>query len=61
VGNLDEDAGAVAGFRIAAAGSAVGQVDKDFDALVDDVVRLPAFDVGDEPDSAGIVFVPGVV
>ena len=61
VRDLDENAGAVAGFRIAAAGAAVGQVDEDFDALDDDVVRLPSFDMGDEPDSAGIMFVPGVV
>ena len=61
VRDLDQDAGAVAGFRIAAAGAAVGQVDQDLDALDDDVVRLLTLDVGDEADSAGIVLMPGVV
>ena len=42
VRNLDEDAGAVAGLRIAAAGAAMGQVDQDLDALAHDVVaRVP--------------------
>ena len=33
VRNLNQDAGAVAGFRIAAASAAVRQVDQDLDAL----------------------------
>ena len=40
VRDLDEHAGAVAGFRVAAAGAAMGQVDQNLDALDDDVVRL---------------------
>ena len=61
VRDLDQDAGAVAGFRIAAAGAAVGQVDQNLNALDDDVVRFLALDVGDEADAAGIVFVARVV
>ena len=40
VRDLDQHAGAVAGFRIAAAGAAVRQVDEHLNALDDDVVRL---------------------
>ena len=56
VRNLNQHAGAVAGFRIAAACAAVRQVDQNLDALDDDVVRLLALDVGDEADAAGVVF-----
>ncbi len=59
--NLDENAGAVAGFRVAAAGAAVGQVDEDLDALDDDVVGFLAFDIGDKADTAGIMLVARVV
>jgi hypothetical protein len=61
VGDLDQDAGAVAGFRVAPAGSAMGQVDQDLDALEDDVVRLVALDVGHETDAAGVPFVGGMI
>ena len=42
VRNLDQDAGAVARLRIAAAGAAMRQVDQDLQSLCDDVVRLLA-------------------
>ena len=61
VRDLDQDAGAVAGLRIAAAGAAVRQVDQDLDALDDDVVRFVTLDVGDEADAAGVVFSARVV
>ena len=61
VRDLNQDAGAIAGFRIAAAGAAVRQVDQNLDALDDDVVRLLALDVGDEADAAGIVLLARVV
>ena len=61
VRNLNQQAGAVAGFRIAAAGAAVRQVDEDLNALFDDVVGFLAFDVGDETHAAGIVLVARVV
>ena len=61
VGNLDQHAGAVAGFRVAAAGAAVRQVDEDLDALEDDVVGLLAVDVDHEADAAGVVLVARIV
>ncbi len=61
VRDLDQHAGAVAGFRIAAAGAAVRQVDQNLDALDDDVVRFLALDIGDEADAAGVVFLGRVV
>jgi len=61
VRDLDEDAGAVAGFGIAAAGSTVGEVDEDLDAFGNDVMGFVAFDAGDEADAAGVVLVAGVV
>ena len=61
VGNLDQDARAIAGFGIAAAGAAMGQVDQDLNAFEDDVVGFMAFDAGDEADPAGIVFMARVV
>ena len=61
VRDLDQDAGAVAGFRIAAAGAAMRQVDEDLNALLDDVVAFVAADVGDEADAAGIVLMRRIV
>ena len=61
VRNLDQNARAVAGLRIAAAGAAVRQVDQDLDALEDDVVRFAPFDVGDEADAAGVVLMLRIV
>ncbi len=61
VRDLDEDAGAIAGLGIAAAGAAMGQVDEDLDAFGDNVVGFMAFDAGDETDTAGVMFVSGVV
>src|SRR6185369_13205512 len=56
VGRLNEDAGAVAGIGFAAAGAAMVEVQKDLEGLLDDCVRLAAFNIDDEADSAGIVF-----
>ena len=61
VRDLDQDAGAIARFRIAAAGAAMGQVDQDLDALYDDVVRFLALDVGHKADAAGVVLMARVV
>ena len=61
VRRLDQDAGAVAGVRLAAAGAAVQQVDEDLQPLLDDAVRAAALDVDDEPDAAGVVLVARVV
>ena len=57
VRNLDQNARAVAGLRIATASAAMGQVDQNLDALENDVVRLPALDAGDKADAASVVLV----
>ena len=61
VGNLDENAGTVAGFRIAAAGTAMGQIDEDLNALLNDVVGFDVLDVSDEADATGIALICGIV
>ena len=61
VWNLDQNARSVAGLRIAAASSAMSEVDQNLNALEDDVVRLAALDIRNETDAAGIVFVLGPV
>ena len=61
VRNLDQHAGAVAGFRIASAGAAMGQVHQNLNALDDNVVRFLTLDVRHEPDAAGIVFQSRIV
>ena len=53
--HLDQDAGAVAGIRLAAAGAAMQQVDEDLQAARDDAVRPSAGDVDHEPDAARVV------
>ena len=61
VRHLRQNAGAVAGQRIAAAGAAVGQIDQDLQARADDLVALLAAHVDDEADAAGVVLVRGIV
>ena len=61
VRHLHEDAGAVAGVLLAAAGAAVLQVEQDLERLADDVVRLAVLQVDDEADAAGIVLVARIV
>ena len=55
VRNLDQNARAVAGLRIATASAAMRQVDQNLDALQDDVVRFAPLDIGDKPDAAPVV------
>jgi hypothetical protein len=55
VGDLDQDAGAVAHQLVGADRAAVVQVLQDLQPLLDDGVRLDALDVGDEADAAGVV------
>ena len=50
-----QDAGAVAGVDLAAAGAAMIEVLEDLDALLDDGVRFAALDVHDEADAAGVM------
>ena len=58
---LNQDAGPVAGFRVAAAGPPVTQVDQGFQTLGDDLVGLAAPDVGDHAHPAAVVFQLGGV
>ena len=57
VRDLDQDAGAVARFRIATASAAMRQVDQDLNALTDDVVRLFAVQIDHEADAASVVLI----
>jgi hypothetical protein len=59
--NLNQDARAIAGFRIATAGATMGEVDKYLQSLQYDIVGLLAFNINHEADTAGVVFVPGIV
>jgi hypothetical protein len=61
VRHLDENAGAIAGIVLAAAGAPVAKVDQDGESVADDRVGFAPFDVDDETDAAGIVFILGVV
>ncbi len=61
VRHLDEDAGAVAGVDLAAAGPAVEQVLQHGEGLAHDGVRLPPLHVHDEAHAARVVLVPWIV
>ncbi len=61
VRNLNQDAGAVAGLRVAARRSAMGEVDEHLKALADDLVAFFAADVRDEAHAAGIVFIARMI
>ena len=61
VRHLDENARAVAGVHLAAAGPAVQEVLQDREGLADDRVGLAALDVHHEADPAGVVLVGRVV
>jgi hypothetical protein len=55
VRDLDQDAGAVTRQRIGTHGAAVLQVLEDVEGVLDNRVRLAAFQVGDETDAARVV------
>ena len=59
--HLQQQPGAVTGFRIAAACAAMGEVNQYLEPLLDNVVGLAALDVGDKADTASIVLVPRIV
>ena len=61
VRDLEENAGAIAGFGIASAGAAVREVEQHLDSLAYDVVALDAADAGHESDPAGIVLLRRMV
>src|SRR5688500_1450583 len=56
VGNLRQDAGAIAGAGISADASAMSEIDEAGQSALDDLTRGPAGDVDDESDAARIVF-----
>ena len=57
MGNLNQNAGAISRFGIAAAGAPMCKVNQDLDALQYDVVGLLAVDARDESDAATVVLV----
>ena len=59
--NLNQYASAVAGFRIAAAGAAVGQIDQYLDALENDLVALLPPNVSHKPHAASVMFTGRVI
>ena len=61
VGNLEQDAGAVAGMGVASAGAAMLEVDQDVNGVADDVVGLPAVEVGHDAHAARVVLMSRVV
>ena len=61
VGDLGEDAGAVAGGLLAARGTAVHQVAEDLQGLLDDVMGGTALGVHHEAEAAGIMLLGGVI
>ena len=61
IGNLDQDAGAVAHQRIGAHRAAMVEIDQKLQALADDLMGLGALDVGDKADAARVMLVARVV
>ena len=61
VGDLDEDAGAVAGVDLGARGAPVVEVAERVERVVDDLAALLALDVGDERHAARVVLEARVV
>jgi hypothetical protein len=61
VGDLQQDAGAVAEQRVGADRAAVVEVGKDLERLRDDPVRLRSLDVGDKAHTARVMLVARIV
>ena len=61
VGNLNQDSGPVAGFRIATRCASVRKVDQDLKALADNLVGLFAANAGDQSHTAGIMLIPWMI
>jgi hypothetical protein len=61
IGHLDQATGAVTDQRIGADRAAMIEIDEDFEAATDDVVRLLSPDVDDKADAARIVLMPRIV
>jgi hypothetical protein len=61
VRNLNQDAGAVTSFGIAAAGAAMGEIYQDLDSLLDDLMALLTANAGYKTHSASVVLIRGIV
>ncbi len=61
VRDLRQNAGAVAGARIGTDRAAMLEIDQDRQRILDDLMRLAAFDIGDEADAAGILVERGII
>jgi hypothetical protein len=61
VWDLDQNPGAVSGFRIAAARAAMRQVEQHLDTFTDNFVTFLSGDAGHKPDSTGVMLVRRVV
>ena len=61
VGDLHQDAGAVAGPGIGPYRAAMGQAHQDLQALLDDAPAFEILDVADETDTARIVLIGRIV
>ena len=61
VGDLHQNARAIAHQRIGADGTAMRQVFQDEQAVLDDLVRLLALHMRDEADAAGIMLVARII
>ena len=58
---LNEHSGAVAGQWVRTDGTAMGQIDKDLEAVLDDFVRFFGTQVRNKADAAGIMFMCWIV
>ena len=61
VGQLEQDARAVASVDLAAAGASVVEVHQDGEGLLDDIMRTLALHLANEADAAGVMLKLGVV
>jgi hypothetical protein len=61
VGHLEQDPGSITGVLFTAARPAVIQILQDGEGLLDEFVRLPSFDIDDEPYATGIMLEFGVI
>ena len=61
MGHLEQDAGAVAGVGLAAARAAMVEVFQHLNRLLQDLVRLPPFDIDNKADATGVVLEPRIV
>ena len=61
VWNLQQDTRAVTCLRVRTHRTAVGQVDQQLQALLNNIVAFLVFDIRDEADTAGVVFVTAVI